>query len=211
MSTPAAVTKQRQWQPPSLNDYNAQHPGWAHRFVDKRRKDRLDKFLQEGWVIAPYGKEGEEGNRPTGASSMDQAVHYRGLVLMRMPIDMARQRNKHWRDKGNRLLKAAAAVEKVAAASRSVNKTAGTPLTSAFAEATVRHAKSGTLDHSRSDTDPERAMRETNPEDVQELRERAQAQAEDNRRLAEENARLRTEQAERTRAGKRGGSKSFPK
>src|SRR5688572_28778110 len=136
--TERATTTVTEFQPPSVQNYNALHPQFAHRLVDtnpgNKRGDRLRYWQSQGWEIAPYGNEGMKGNRSTGASSDDGAVHYRGLVLMRIPKEIADQRNAYYRNKHSRLIEASQAARRLAALTGQRGK--GDSNTSAFGEST---------------------------------------------------------------------------
>jgi len=222
MTPQPVVAAVRPWTPPSVANFNALHPGWAHRFCDTRPDrpggERLPKLLQQGWVIAEYGNDGMRLNRPTGASSLDGSVTYKGLVLLKMPIEMAKARNDYWRDRGNRRVQAAQAVANARAASRKINDqhAGGANLTSAFGRSMIRHPDgrvevSDTEDR-RSSGDPEHVLRDIRPEDVRALEEGERKELEQLRQ--EKAARLQAEKetAERSARprGSRNRSRSFP-
>jgi hypothetical protein len=208
---PSAAARTAEWKPPALADYNAMHPGWSHRFADKnsgnRRGDRLQYWLNQGWEVAPYGNEGMKANRSTGASSQDHGVHYRGLILLRAPLAVAEARNRHYREKHQRILGAANRMRELAEASQSANREAKRKLTSAFAEARVQ--KGGdVLEDSRADT--ERRLRDVDPSALTELKDRLARMEEEQRELREENARMKRVAAERAARPSDRKRRSFP-
>lgn len=216
MGTEGAVTQVKEWAPSSIQNYNARYPQWAHRFADKnpqnRRGDRLAYWLQQGWEVAPYGNEGMKGNRSTGASSGDGAVHYRGLILIRAPWALVRARNEHYRDMHKRLMKANQAARELSAASASVNADTRRKLTSAFGSADVTKGHR-VLEASRHDTaapDPEKILRDTDPAALRELRDRLDEAEAEKRQLAQENEALRREREERAKRPSDRKRKHFP-
>lgn len=207
------------FQPPSVQNYNAQYPEFAHRLIDtnpaNKRGDRLRYWQDQGWEIAPYGNEGMKGNRDTGASSEGKAVHYRGLVLVRVPRAIADERNKFYRGKNERLLAASNTARQLASLAR--QRGSGDQDTSAFGTSTREVDRGGrrTVVHqsefdSRSGKNTDSIMRDADPQALKELQERAEEQAETNRKLQEENAKLREEMEERNKRPGDRKRKSFP-
>ena len=79
-------------------------PGWRYRWV---RKDQVNRRLAEGngWEFV---RDVSLKDQPE-TLSMDGANHYRNLILMRLPEDLAQQRDQFYVDKFNRRLRASAA------------------------------------------------------------------------------------------------------
>jgi hypothetical protein len=212
-TTPVKV---KEFQPPSVQDYNSRYPGFAHRLVDKnqgnRRGDRLQYWLNQGWEIAPYGNAGMKGNRPTGASAMDKAVHYRGLVLVRIAKPAADARNEHYRGKHKRIMSAMHAMRDMAAAVGEDRRNKKRHLASAFAEVSIRKGKK-VLEESDADTrhgDREKIMRDVDPAALRELQERMGKVLANQEKLEKQNEELRRELAERSKRPSDRQRKSFP-
>lgn len=213
-----ATVSVTEFQPPSIQNYSRSNPGFAHRFVDKnkgnRRGDRLSYWINQGWEIAPYGNEGMKGNRDTGASSDDHAVHYRGLVLMRIPIERARARNEFYRGKHTRLLNASAAMRELAGKSQHINAETRRKLTSAFAQAHIEKGgkvlEDSSSDSTRRGGDPDKLLRDVDMSAVREMNERMASLQEEQKKLKAENDRMREELLERTRRPSDRKRKSFP-
>jgi len=94
----AIPMEQREWTPPDQLQIKRE-AGWGYKYF---RKADVDRRLDEGWEVC----NGNEKKRQE-TSSMDAGQHYRGLILMRMPIHMVEKRNKHYRDKHLKRLRAA--------------------------------------------------------------------------------------------------------
>lgn len=213
-----AVSAVKEFQPPSIQNYNIQHPEYAHRFVDTRpgnkRGDRQSYWMNQGWEVAPYGNAGMQGNRPTGASSPDSAVHYKGMVLMRIKKPLAEARNKYWREKNKRLIEAAQVARRLSQLAS--QKGRGDENTSAFGRSVREQDRGGrrvTLHESEFDSrrdTQERILRDADPEALAELRERQEQMLEDQRKLEAENRRLREELAERAKRPSDRKRKIFP-
>lgn len=204
----------KQFTPPSIQNYNLLHPKYAHRFVDKnpnnRRGDRLQYWLNQGWEIAPYGNAGMQGNRKTGASSPDGAVHYRGLVLVRIPVAQAQARNAHYREKHRRLIEASSALRELGPLAKKGKTRTGHAGASAFAEARITR-EGQVLEHSTADTlRREQALQNVDPAALKELQDRmeqiAAANEEKDRRIAA----LEAERQERLKKPSERKRKSFP-
>jgi hypothetical protein len=104
------------------------------------------------------------------------------------------------------------------AASASINKqhAGGAQMTSAFGRSVIRHPGGrvdvSDVDSLRAGGDPERALRDTRPEDVRDIQDMERQELEELRREKAEKERAAAEAAERsgkTRGG-RSRSKSFP-
>lgn len=83
------------YSPATLLDH-APIPGFRIKWQDK---DNITKYLSEGWII--HEEDGEEQARrlpPTlrDGEQTDSTVQMRELILMKMPEEMAKSRNKYW-------------------------------------------------------------------------------------------------------------------
>lgn len=87
------------WTPPDKLKIR-RTPGWAPRWI---RKAEVEHRIVEGWRVVnrPVRKDGESG-------PVDQAIHYRGLILMEIPQHMADERNAYYRGLHQRKLRAVA-------------------------------------------------------------------------------------------------------
>ena len=98
MSAPALVG-QREWQAPDKLRVKKE-VGFGNRFV---KKADVERRIAEGWelVASPLMQHKEGG-------PVEKAQHYRGLILMRMPLDMIKQRNAYYTSLHTRRLRAVA-------------------------------------------------------------------------------------------------------
>ena len=105
----------REWRQPKPTRIN-EEPGWRYRYI---RKDQVNRRLEEGngWEIV---KQQLMKDRPE-AASMDGGTHYRGHVLMRIPLHIAEQRDQFYRDKHARRLAASAKASAMVEAGRRIN------------------------------------------------------------------------------------------
>lgn len=96
----ATIMGQRHWQAPDQLQITRE-PGFGNRYI---RKADVERRLDEGWEIveSPLMKNKE------GGTSVDRAQHYRGLILMRMPLPMIEERNAHYQNLHKRRLRAVA-------------------------------------------------------------------------------------------------------
>ena len=216
--TDQAVTDVKEFQPPSVQNFNGLYPGYAHRLCDtnpgNKRGDRLRYWQNQGWEVAPYGNEGQKGNRKTGATSDDGAVHYRGLVLLRIKMSAAAARNKYYREKHTRLIEASQTARKLAGLAN--QRKNGDTQTSAFARSTREQDRGGrrvTVSESSFDSSKETAesvRRDADPGAMQELRDRMDQMMESQRKIEQENQRLAAELAEQKKKPSDRKRKSFP-
>jgi hypothetical protein len=221
MSGTATIAPQgvREFTPPRVQNYSKypEGKGYMHRLVDTRltnkRGDRVSHFLNQGWEIAPYGNEGMKRNRDTGARSDDGAVHYRGLVLMRIKESIGQQRNEYYRGKHERLLAASEAVRQMANLAN--NRKRGDSRTSAFAESVTEKTRGGrrtTIQESSFDSahpTEERIMRDVDPRALQELKDRLDQMQAQQEKVEADNRLLRQELAERQKRPSERKRRSF--
>lgn len=181
------VTK---WQPPDPIGGYRKKAGLVYRLVDKNRKDRVDSMLGQGWVIVREAGQVNGQNE----SSMDGATHYRGMVLMAIAADLARQRNEFYRAKGNKLIEAAQAFQQLNNASEGINRKHGRGLTSTFGRVLMENKNGVLLDQT---VDSNEVAERVDPASIRELTERVNT-------VLEENARLKRVLAERRKERVRG-------
>lgn len=95
----STLIAQQHWQAPDQLKIKRE-PGFAYRYI---KKSDVERRIDEGWeIVASPLKEKKEGG------AVDKAVHYRGLILMRITQLMAAERNAHYRNLHNRRLRAVA-------------------------------------------------------------------------------------------------------
>ena len=91
------------WQPPDPLRVDYKDPNYAYRWVKEKN---LEQKKYEGWVPVDRESGKEKYANPDGAHN-DSFYHYRESILCKMPRDMARERNKFYRDRANKSLESA--------------------------------------------------------------------------------------------------------
>ena len=95
----AQIVGQRDWQAPDQLRIKRE-PGFGYRYI---KKLDVERRLDEGWeIVSSPLRQHKEGG------PVEKAQHYRGLILMRMPLEMIEQRNAHYQGLHKRRLRAVA-------------------------------------------------------------------------------------------------------
>ena len=110
-------------------------------------KSKVPRKQQEGWVIASEGE-----LLVAEAGSMDGAQHYRSHVLMKMPREMADQRNKHYIGKHNKRVSAAMKGSRLNSETEKVNRSHGGRVASTIGKIVSREELVDSAGNSRSRT-----------------------------------------------------------
>ena len=159
----------REWKRPRPLTPKHLDPNFTYRYA---RKDWVKRRLEEnnGWEV-----DMGNGNFSTEAGNIDKATHYRGLILMRLPKDIAAQRNKFYTDIHHRRLRAAATGAGISAASADANREVAGALTSVSGKSTIQTVVSNaqgshTVENKTFD------MGDVAPEDIQALARIKEAQ-----------------------------------
>ena len=95
-NTSQALVAERHWKRPDIIHIDVPS-GFVSRLV---RKDWVERRLGEGWEL--YKK---KDNDKQETASMDGRVHYRGLIVMLMPKNMAEERNQYYIDRHTQRLR----------------------------------------------------------------------------------------------------------
>lgn len=96
-----ALMAQKHWQAPDNLRFFSKDPAFVYRGI---KKVDVPRRLDEGWEIATDERlPAKQGEGPT-----DRALHYRGLIIMRMPRHMGEERNAYYRNLHQRRLRAVA-------------------------------------------------------------------------------------------------------
>jgi hypothetical protein len=145
-------------------------PGWRYHYV---RKDQVARRLEEGngWEICYKNKQ-----QNPESTSMDGACHYRGLILMCMPEDLAKQRDAWYINKHQKRLRASASGASLVAAAKKASgnmiDSHGNPLTGVLGNTVITDevVKEGVTTRRSSESFNSGAEAlEVAPEDIQEL------------------------------------------
>lgn len=100
LDTRASTEPRRSWTQPSVLPEIEPRDGWEHKWVrtdtyDKPDKANFSKRLREGWEpidVADYPElQSYSGGKTSGRAEVG------GLIACRMPSEMVKQRNDHWR------------------------------------------------------------------------------------------------------------------
>ena len=95
----SALVAQKHWQSPDQLRIKRE-PGFGYRYI---KKMDVERRLDEGWeIVASPLRQHKEGG------PVEKAQFYRGLILMRMPLEMVAQRNAHYHNLHKRRLRAVA-------------------------------------------------------------------------------------------------------
>ena len=98
-AAPAALAGQREWQSPDQLRIKREL-GFGYRYI---KKADVERRVDEGWeIVASPLRQHKEGG------PVEKAQHYRGLISMRMPLEMVQQRNAHYLNLHKRRLRAVA-------------------------------------------------------------------------------------------------------
>lgn len=176
----ADILEQRVWQRPDMIAVTKKDPRFGHRYFSKHR---VDQAMDEGWEIVR--KENTALKNPE-ANSTDGAIHYRSLILMRMPVEMVKQRNAFWLERHKMRVRAAGVAAGMNKAADQINDRAGDKITGAIGTVVM---KSGVNmdDGSARNTHTETFQAEdVDKEDLKELAEAKVAQEKENKRMSEE-------------------------
>lgn len=94
-----SIVGQRDWQAPDQLRIKKE-PGFGYRYI---KKMDVERRMDEGWeIVASPLRQHKEGG------PVEKAQYYRGLILMRMPLEMIQQRNAHYHNLHKRRLRAVA-------------------------------------------------------------------------------------------------------
>lgn len=122
------MTGQRHWKRPDQLQVHKE-PGWGYKYI---RKEDVERRLAEGWEVC---KKSEKVLNETGRT--DSSQHYRGMILMRMPQHMVDERNKFYRDKHLKRVRAVAGASSLRDKADDINKGVGGDLTGALGKGLV--------------------------------------------------------------------------
>ena len=150
----------RHWTPPNKIGINKK-PGFRYRWM---RKSDVEMRKDEGWILAPKN----HMNLPE-VTSIDGAAHYRSMILMMLPEDMAKDRDAHYVDKHARRVRAAVQGASLADAADKLNAKFGGKVFGTDLGKTV--IQSQHFDDKKFPTKTEQVISsdDVNPEDIKEL------------------------------------------
>jgi len=176
----AEIMEQRQWQKPDMIAVTKKDPRFGYRYF---RKDRVDAAQDEGWEVV---RKGTTDLKTSEATSSDGAIHYRGLILMRMPRQMVDQRNAYWQERHQKRLRAAGVASGMSQAAEKINDKTGEKITGTVGTVVI---KSGVKmeDGSTRNTHTQAFQAEdVDKQDLKELADVKVAQEKENKRMSEE-------------------------
>lgn len=99
------------WRPSELLPDPPQMPGWGHRWIRKATQGHPDdinvqKAFREGWRVAPPSEYPELADYQLfGRSGNPDVIEFGGLILMRMPTEMVKQRDAYHANKAKRQIR----------------------------------------------------------------------------------------------------------
>ena len=103
--------RKKEWAPPSLLPEFKKQPGWAYRWVRISLANDADNLnvsskMREGWEPVKHSEHPEINLPASPDSRFKDAVEVGGLLLCKMPQEMADQRNEYYKQKADGQAKA---------------------------------------------------------------------------------------------------------